>query len=52
MAGCRVAEGESPDQVVKKLVAEIGKDEPEFAKSVKLDAETVDGVDFHTAFFR
>jgi virulence-associated protein VapD len=48
VAGCRVADGNKLDQVVRKLVAEIGKDEPDFAKSVKLDAETADGVHFHT----
>ena len=51
VAGCRVADGNKLDQVVRKLVAEIGKDEPDFAKSVKLDAESADGVHFHLASF-
>jgi hypothetical protein len=48
VAGALVADGDKLDKALRKLLAEIGKEEPDFAKSVKLDAETIDGVRFHT----
>lgn len=48
VAGARIADGDKLNKVVKNLVAELSKDEPELAKSVKLDAETHEGVKLHT----
>jgi len=49
VAGILIAGGDKLDKVVKQLVAEIAKDQPDIVKSVKLDAETYEGVRFHLA---
>ncbi len=49
VAGAAVADATKLEGVVKKLVEMAGKDEPEVAKHVKLDAETYNGVRMHTA---
>jgi hypothetical protein len=49
VAGGLVADGDKLDKALRILFKEIGKEDPDFARSVKLDAETVDGVHFHTA---
>ncbi|MGA2032068.1 MAG: hypothetical protein ABSG68_07430 [Thermoguttaceae bacterium] len=44
-----VADGEKLNSVVKRLVAEAGKDDPNIAKLFTLDAEKHQGVSIHTA---
>lgn len=46
--GGAIAEGAKLEGVVKKLVAELQKSDPETAKSVKLNADAHEGVRFHT----
>jgi hypothetical protein len=48
VAGGLIAEGAKLEKVVKQLVDLVGKDQPDLAKMVKLDAETHQGVRFHT----
>ena len=47
LLGSRIVDGDKLDNVVKRLVAEMGKDDPDTAKLVKLDADSQDGVHFH-----
>ncbi len=47
--GSLIVDGDKLDNVFKRLVAEIGKDDPDTAKLVKLDADSQDGVHFHVA---
>ena len=47
--GSLIVDGDKLDKVFKRLVAQIGKDDPDTAKSVKLDADSQDGVHFHVA---
>jgi hypothetical protein len=46
-AGSVVADGAKIEEILKKLLAEAEKNEPEAAKLVKLNAETYKGVRFH-----
>jgi hypothetical protein len=48
VAGSIVADGSKLDSILKKLLAEAEKDEPDVAKLVKLNAETYKGVNFNT----
>jgi len=47
-AGCVVADGAKLEEILKKLLAEAEKNEPDVAKMVKLNAETYKGVRFDT----
>ncbi len=47
-AGSIVADGTKLEDILKKLLAEAEKDEPDVAKMVKLNAETYKGVRFDT----
>ena len=49
VAGMAVADAPKLEGVVKKLVEMVGKEEPEVAKHIKLDAETYNGVRMHVA---
>jgi len=49
VAGMAVADAPRLEGVVKKLVEMVGKEEPEVAKHIKLDAETYNGVRMHVA---
>jgi len=49
VAGMAVADAPKLEGVVKKLVEMAGKEEPEVAKHIKLDAETYNGVRMHVA---
>ncbi|MGD0898350.1 MAG: hypothetical protein ABR915_10980 [Thermoguttaceae bacterium] len=49
VAGMAVAEGAKLEKVLKQLVAEAAKEEPNLAKLVKLDADKHEGVNFHVA---
>jgi hypothetical protein len=48
VAGSIVADGSKIEGILKKLVAEAQKTEPEAAKMVKLNSETYKGIRFHT----
>lgn len=48
LAGGTVAGGAKLDQILKQLVEEVKKDQPAVEDMVKLNAETYDGVRFHT----
>jgi len=47
--GSIIANPPKLEAVVKRLVAEISKEEPEVGKLIKLDAEQYQGIRFHTA---
>jgi hypothetical protein len=48
VAGGTIADGAKLEKVAKQLVDEIKKSDPETAKSIKLNAETYEGIRFHT----
>lgn len=48
VAGAAIADGAKLETMLKKLAAETQKKEPEIAKLLTLDAETHQGVRFHT----
>jgi hypothetical protein len=48
VAGGTIADGVKLEKVAKQLVEEIKKSDPEAAKSIKLNAETYEGIRFHT----
>ena len=48
VVGMKIADGTKLNQVVKLVVERITKEEPGVASLVKLDAETYEGVRFHT----
>ena len=48
VAGVAVADGAKLEKILKELVDEIAKGNPEAAKSINLNAETYRGVRFHT----
>jgi hypothetical protein len=48
VAGGTIADGVKLEKVAKQLVEEIKKSDPEAAKSIKLNAETYQGIRFHT----
>ncbi len=47
VAGGQVAEGAKLESALKQLIEQLGKDEPELAKAIKLNAEEYGGVRFH-----
>jgi hypothetical protein len=47
VAGGRIAEGDKLDAALKRLIEAAGKDEPDMAKAIKLNAEEYGGVKFH-----
>lgn len=47
VAGGQVAEGAKLESALKQLIEQVGKDEPELAKAIKLNAEEYSGVRFH-----
>jgi len=47
LTGGLIADGDRLEKVVKRLVAEIGKVNPQAAAMVKFDAQTYNGVRFH-----
>jgi hypothetical protein len=47
VAGAQIAEGGKLESVLKRLVQQIAKDQPDAAKFFKLDAEEHQGVRFH-----
>jgi len=47
VAGLQIADGGKLDSVIKKLIEQVAKDQPEAAKLVKLNAEEHSGVRFH-----
>lgn len=47
VVGMLVADGAKLEGVVKQLVEQVGKDDPEAAKKIKLNAEQHKGVSFH-----
>ena len=49
VAGARIAEGAKLESALKKLINELGKDEPKLAEIVKFDVEKYEGVSFHVA---
>jgi hypothetical protein len=49
VAGMLIAEGAKLEKALKQLVTEAGKEEPQVAKIVKLDADKHAGVRFHVA---
>ncbi len=48
VAGAHVVEPERVEEVLRSLVKQVIKDEPEAAEAIKLDAETFQDVRFHT----
>jgi saccharopine dehydrogenase-like NADP-dependent oxidoreductase len=49
VAATTLAEGEKLEKVLKDLVAEAKKEQPEIAKMITLDKESHEGVKFHVA---
>ncbi len=49
LAGGLIVDGNQLDKVLKRLVAEIAKDDAEFGKLIKLDAEVHEGAHLHVA---
>ena len=49
VAASMLADGTKLDKVLKQLVTEAGKDQPDIAKLIKLDAESYEGIKFHVA---
>jgi hypothetical protein len=47
--GTTVADGKKLEKVVKDLVAEAGKEQPDVANLIKLNADSQGGVNFHVA---
>lgn len=47
VAGTRIADGGKLESTIKQLIQQVGKDEPEVAKFIKLDAEQHGGVRLH-----
>ncbi len=47
VGGCAIVEGAKLDKVLKQLVDELEKSDPDSAKKIKLNAETYKGVRFH-----
>ena len=47
--GVQVVDAAKVEKVLKQIVAEVAKEAPDVAKMVKFDAETHQGVRFHTA---
>ena len=47
VVGGSIADGQTLDEAVRRLAAEIGQKDPEFAKRVQLDAESVGDVRLH-----
>jgi hypothetical protein len=45
----KVAEGAKLEKVLKQIVAEAGKEQPDIANLIKLNKETVSGVNLHVA---
>jgi hypothetical protein len=48
VAGGTIADGAKLESALKQLAAEVQKAEPQFSQLLKLDAETYQGVRFHT----
>ncbi|MEN6450935.1 MAG: hypothetical protein ABFC96_10625 [Thermoguttaceae bacterium] len=48
VGGLAVADGAKLDKVLKQLVGELQQSDPDAAKQIKLNAETHEGVRFHT----
>ncbi len=48
VAGGIVAEGDQLQKVVERLIKRVEKEEPELAKSLKLNVDSHEGVNFHT----
>jgi len=48
VAAVRVADGAKLDKVVKQVIERVGKENPAATQLIKLDAETHQGVRFHT----
>lgn len=48
VAGAAIADGAKLEKVAKQLAARVQKDDPNFGKMLKLDAETHQGIRFHT----
>jgi hypothetical protein len=49
VAGITISDGAKLEKVLKQLVAEAGKEEPQLAQLIKLDVAKHEGVNFHVA---
>jgi len=49
VAGAALADGLKLESTIKKLLADLGKENPEISSKVKLDVEKYEGINFHVA---